>query len=169
MILDSRKGWKMRTGLDLAFDIDDTVGSCFGLIEQRACFARQQPYSPVPLLQQFFGGVVENKTGGLLVGLESKLFCDKSNVDIWFVSTIKRSARMPRQNRGKERDLRSTHCCKSTQPLTIDKHVHKVGSHIRRIKVQLEETMVVPECKGRADIQGMLHGRVFLIFCSHVG
>lgn len=48
----------MRTGLDLAFDIDDTVGSCFGLIEQRACFARQQPYSPVPLLQQFFGGVV---------------------------------------------------------------------------------------------------------------
>lgn len=41
----------MKTGLDLAFDIDDTVGGCFGLIEQRACFARQQPYSPVPLLQ----------------------------------------------------------------------------------------------------------------------
>lgn len=51
MILGSRKGWKMKTGLDLAFDIDDTVGGCFGLIEQRACFARQQPYSPVPLLQ----------------------------------------------------------------------------------------------------------------------
>lgn len=58
MILGSRKGGKMRTGLDLAFDIDDTVGGCFGLVEQRACFARQQPYTPVPLLQQFFGGVV---------------------------------------------------------------------------------------------------------------
>lgn len=48
----------MRTWLDLAFDIDDTVCRFFGLIEQRACFACQQPYSAVPLRQQFFGGVV---------------------------------------------------------------------------------------------------------------
>ena len=48
----------MRISLNLAFNIDDTVGGFFGLIEQRACFACQQPYSAVPLLQQFFGGVV---------------------------------------------------------------------------------------------------------------
>lgn len=50
MILGARKGCTMRTGLDLAFDIDDTVGGCFGLIEERACFACQQPYSAVPFL-----------------------------------------------------------------------------------------------------------------------
>jgi hypothetical protein len=87
--LAQERDGQLRTWLDLAFDIDDTVGGCFGLIEQRACFACQQPYSAVPLLQQFFGGVVQNKTCGLLIGLESKLFCDKSDVDIRFVSRTK--------------------------------------------------------------------------------
>jgi hypothetical protein len=35
--------------LDLALDIDNTMGICFGLFEQRACLACQQPYSSVLL------------------------------------------------------------------------------------------------------------------------
>jgi len=44
--------------LDLALDIDNTMGICFGLLEQRACLACQQPYSTVLLFQQFRGGIV---------------------------------------------------------------------------------------------------------------
>jgi hypothetical protein len=75
--------------LDLALDIDDTMGICFGLFEQRPCLARQQPYTSVLLFQQLRGGIVEDKTGGLFIRLESQFFCNESNVHIWFISASK--------------------------------------------------------------------------------
>lgn len=72
--------------LDLALDIDDTMGRRFGLFEQQARLARQQPHSLILLFQQLRGGVVDDETGSLLIGLESKFFSNEPNTDIGFVS-----------------------------------------------------------------------------------
>lgn len=45
-------------GLDLALDVDDTVGFGLGLLKQRPGFAGQQPYSPVLLFQSVLSRVV---------------------------------------------------------------------------------------------------------------
>lgn len=72
--------------LDLALDIDDTVGRRFGLFKQQTRLARQQPHSPILLFQQLRGGVVDDETGSLLIGLKSKFFGNEPDIDIGFVS-----------------------------------------------------------------------------------
>ena len=72
--------------LDLSLNIDNTVRFSFRLLEEQASLASQQPYSPVPFLEQLRGRVIEDETCGLLIGLEAKFFSNEPNVDIWFIS-----------------------------------------------------------------------------------
>lgn len=74
--------------LDLSLDIDDAMGFGLCLLEEQASLSGQQPYSPVSLLEQLCGGVVEDETCGLLIGLEPQLFRDKSDIHIRFVTAV---------------------------------------------------------------------------------
>jgi hypothetical protein len=76
---------KKKGDLDLALDVDHCVGCGLGLLKQLAGFASQQPHRPVLLLQQFGGGVFNDESGSLLIGLEAKFFCDEADVHVGFV------------------------------------------------------------------------------------
>jgi hypothetical protein len=45
-------------GLDLALDVNNTVGFSLGSLKERARFAGQQPHSPILLFQSVLGRVV---------------------------------------------------------------------------------------------------------------
>lgn len=81
---ETRTGW-----LDLALDIDNSMGFDLGLLEQETRFARQQPRLAVFALtiEQMSRGLSHHELGGLRIGLKSKFFRDESDIHIGFVST----------------------------------------------------------------------------------
>lgn len=76
--------------LDLSLNIDNTVRFSFRLLEEQASLASQQPYSPVPFLEQLRGRVIEDETCGLLIGLKPQFFRDESYIYIRLITVVSR-------------------------------------------------------------------------------
>ena len=91
--------------------------------------------------------MIQNETGALLVGLKAKFFRDEPNFYIGFVP-IPEGVSIPVTNKMRNDSLRFTDGRESRKAFPVHKHIHQVSSHVRRVQVKLEETMVVPKGKG---------------------
>lgn len=80
-----------KTGsLNLALDIDNSMGFNLGLLEQETRLARQKPRLAVLALivEQMPCGVGHHELNSLCIRLKPKLFRYKSNLHIGFISVM---------------------------------------------------------------------------------
>lgn len=147
----------------LSLDVDDSVRLGLGVFKHSTCFAGQESHMPISLLQQLSRSILKNKAGTLLIRLKAKFFSDESNLYVGFVSAERSQQRSLLINAKKRQDSRFTNAGQRSQAFAIDKHVHKVCTHVGRVKVKLKETMVVTEGQCRPHIQRVLYSQVRFI------
>lgn len=74
--------------LYLSLDIDHPVSVGFGLFGECTSFASDHPHRLVFLLEHVLRGIVQDKAHALLVGLETKLLGNETDIYIGFVTGL---------------------------------------------------------------------------------
>ncbi len=61
-------------------------------------------------------------------------------------------------------DLRFTYVAESSESFNMNEHVHEISAPVGRVQAELEESVIVAQCQGGPNVQGMFY-RPFLLLC----
>ena len=142
---------------NLTFDIHSGKGCSSRRLEESNRFSGEKSNRILALYEQVLATMVQDKLGGIRIGLEAEFLRDESQRNIWLVSRGIGQQRRLSSDEGME-NLRPANVAQSSQSLSSDEHIHQICTHVRGVEVELEKSVIVAQCKRRADIKRMLDG-----------
>lgn len=132
-MLDKEKQIKCRTvRSDLAFDIDLAEGSRTCTLKESTCFASEECDVIRAIFQKVLALLINDKLSGIGIGLETEFLSDEAKFYIWLVS-VRQLALPLTKDWENDSNLRFANVAQRSKPLTNHKHIHHIGTHVRRV------------------------------------
>ena len=116
----------------------------------------------IVLVKKVFTSVVADELSAFLVSTKAKLICDETKADLLLVPGVYVSLGLSEAG-GQEMNLRDADFGESDQAFATDKLLNQEATHLRGLKLKLEELIIVSQGKSRAYSQGILDGLVLLL------
>lgn len=88
--------------------------------------------------------LIDDKLGCISVRLESEFFSDETEFNIRLVS-VTQLAKDSNRTQDRQENSRFANIAQRSKPFTNNKHIHKIRTHVRGVKVKLEKLMIVAQ------------------------